>query len=135
MTCILKSLWPLNANFPPQSRHLSGFWYKCRLVLFVIFNSKPIRLPLLYLSFYYLLVSLLCFRVRLGEQNKFNLVLTTCHVKPAISLSASDIAGTLVRLRSTCKAFDRGRVFAKSVYCTTAITFYCVLLFIIATWC
>ena len=31
MTCILKSLWPLNANFPPQSRHLLGFSYRCRL--------------------------------------------------------------------------------------------------------
>jgi hypothetical protein len=54
MTCILKSLWPLNANFPPQSRHLSGFSYRCRLVLFVILRSTPIGLSLLYLSFHFL---------------------------------------------------------------------------------
>jgi hypothetical protein len=51
---------------------LSGLSYKCRLVLFVILNSKPIRLPLLHLSYYYLsLVSLLCFQVWCPKINSF----------------------------------------------------------------
>ena len=55
MTCILKSLWPLNANFPPQSRHLLGFSYKCRLVLLAIL-TRNYRSSSLYFTFHYLLI-------------------------------------------------------------------------------
>jgi hypothetical protein len=55
MTCILKSLWPLNANTPLQSRHLAGFSNKCRLVLFVISTINLWNLPF----FIYLLLSII----------------------------------------------------------------------------
>ena len=52
----------------------------------------------------------------------------------AISLSASDIAGTWVRVRFTCSGFDKGTVFVRLVYCTTAITFCIVVLAIVIAW-
>lgn len=49
----------------------------------------------------------------------------------AISFVISGVSGTWVSVRFTCKGFDRGTVFAKSVNCTTVITFCIVLLAIV----
>jgi hypothetical protein len=56
---------------------------------------------------------------------------TVYYGNAAISLFVSGVSGTRVRVRFTCNGFDRGIDFAKSVNCTTAITFCIVLLVIV----